>query len=227
MSRPASEIQEIIVHCLATRRDWWAGRSNREKLEEVRRWHTAPKPVGRAWKEIAYASVIFFDGERLMGRDLDGDGDPFNEVGAHTVGRNLRSVGIALEGGFGSSENDQFSDHFTPEQDLALRAEIERIERYCGRKLPVRGHNEFAAKACPGFNVARWYAGQPPRTLAASSTLQAAGGGAAATAVGAVSAVSALDGQAQVIALVVAGVIALAFAWIARERIRLWVKGVH
>lgn len=225
MSRPAEQIDTIWIHCLATRPEWMAKEPLSAKVAEVTRWHTLPPPRGRGWKGIAYATIIDFSGEKAGGRDLNGNGDFYDEVGAGVQGHNARGVHIALVGGFGSNESDAFEQHFTVQQDLALRDEIRRIEEYCGRKLKVRGHNEVAAKACPGFNVARWYAGQPPRTMVQSSTLQAAGGGAAATAVGAVTAVSSLDGQAQLVAIGVAAVVVLAFGWIARERIREWARG--
>jgi hypothetical protein len=36
-----------------------------------------------------------------------------------------------------------------------------------------------------------------------------------------------LDGQAQIIALVIFGVIALAAVWIMRERIKKWARGIR
>jgi hypothetical protein len=154
--RAPSDIDTIIVHCLAVAPDWMKGRPLAEKLAEVTRWHTAPKPKGRGWKAVAYARIIDRDGSWINGRDLDGDGDPFDEIGAHASGHNAKSVGVALVGGLGSNEKDDFFDHFTPEQDAALVAVIREIEAYAGKKLKVIGHNQIAAKACPGFQVPEW-----------------------------------------------------------------------
>ncbi|MTI03234.1 N-acetylmuramoyl-L-alanine amidase [Roseibium sp. RKSG952] len=137
-------VDEIIVHCTATRPEWYAGRSVEEKAAEIRRWHVSD----RGWKDIGYHYLIDRDGGIAKGRAE-------NVVGAHVAGRNAGTIGISLVGGFGSSENDAFSDNFTDAQDSALRNLISDIQ---GRTLVKRvsGHNDYAAKACPGFKVDRW-----------------------------------------------------------------------
>jgi hypothetical protein len=131
-----------------------------------------------------------------------------------------------LVGGHGSSENDDFLDHYTPEQEAALRALIEDIKTRAAI-TQVRGHNEVAAKACPGFNVKRWFAKKPPRpALTESTTLQASavqllsGAGAGVTALGA------LEGYAQLAIIGLAAIVMLAAAWIMRERLRKWAREV-
>lgn len=150
------QIDEIIVHCSATPVNWMSGRSIAEKTAEIKRWHTQQ----RGWRDIGYAVLIDRDGSIAYGRDLDDDGDTFDDIGAHTKGRNSRSVGVCLIGGHGSNEKDKFEDNFTPEQDVALRRVIEDINLYVGKQLPVNGHNQYAAKACPGFHAPTWYARQ-------------------------------------------------------------------
>jgi peptidoglycan LD-endopeptidase CwlK len=71
---------------------------------------------------------------------------------------------------------------------------------------------------------------KPPveRTSAAQSTTVQASAVQVATGVGAAaSGVAALDGMAQVIALIFAGVVIVAGLWIMRERIRKWADGVR
>lgn len=63
------------------------------------------------------------------------------------------------------------------------------------------------------------------RGLTQSTTMQAVTGGAISGGIGAVTAVSALDGTAQIVVIVAALVAAAALAWIARERIRKFVEG--
>ena len=151
---PSKEnIKGIIIHCSATKPDWMAGHSVEEKRDEIRRWHVEDN----GWSDIAYASVIDRDGSRAAGRDLDKDGDVYEEIGAHTKGMNDEYGGFCLLGGHGSNEKDDFFDHFMMEQEIAALKEIRAIEEYAGRPLPVHGHNEFAAKACPGFDVRVWY----------------------------------------------------------------------
>jgi zinc D-Ala-D-Ala carboxypeptidase len=114
---------------------------------------------------------------------------------------------------------------------------------------------ELAAKAC-GFRGFGYYSksgfmhidtgpartwGQPfPRsetmliaepeareTVAQSTTVQAAGAQVVASAGAGVAAVGALDGTAQIVALVAVGVVVLAALWIARERLKRWAEGVR
>ena len=137
-------IKEIIVHCTATRPEWWATKSTGQKVAEIRRWHVSE----RGWRDIGYHYLIDRNGTIATGR-------PLEQIGAHTQGRNTGSIGIALFGGHGSAETDQFSDHFTGAQDKALRDLIARLQTQFGQ-LRISGHNEYAAKACPGFQVGLW-----------------------------------------------------------------------
>jgi N-acetyl-anhydromuramyl-L-alanine amidase AmpD len=142
-------ITEIIVHCTATRPDWWAGKSTAAKVAEIKRWHVKE----RGWSDIGYHYLIDRDGVVMKGRDIARDG-------AHVQGRNKGTIGVSLFGGHGSAETDQFSDHFTPQQDAALRNLIADLRKRFGN-VPVTGHNQYAAKACPGFNVPKWLARAP------------------------------------------------------------------
>ncbi len=139
-------VREIIVHCSATRPDWMAARPIAEKVAEIRRWHLA-----NGWKDIGYHWIIDRDGKVLAGR-------PETVIGAHTVGKNAGSIGICLIGGHGSAETDSFNDHFTRAQDITLGQMIDAISARTQIER-VSGHNEYAAKACPGFNVPAWMAG--------------------------------------------------------------------
>lgn len=137
-------ITEIIVHCSATRPNWMDGKSAAAKVRELRLWHTRD----RGWSDIGYHYVIDRDGTVLPGRPLD-------RVGAHTQGRNTGTVGVCLIGGHGSAATDVFEQNYTAAQDRALRALIADLKRKYG-KLAVSGHNQWAAKACPGFEVPAW-----------------------------------------------------------------------
>jgi hypothetical protein len=219
-------INEIVVHCTATRPEWWAGRSARDKVNEVRQWHVRD----RGWSDIGYHYLIDRDGTVVEGR-------PLSRTGAHVRGRNTGTIGIALFGGFGGSTHDDFADNFTPEQDAALR----RLLTTLGERFPtinkISGHNEYAAKACPTFDVRGWLTQEPlqatnrPRmerartSLAQSTTMQAASAQIGGALVGGATAVSALDETAQIVALVACVVIGLAALWIMRERIKKWAHG--
>lgn len=210
-------IDEIVIHCTATRADWWQSKSTNQKVSEIKRWHVED----RKWSDIGYHYLIDRNGTIASGR-------PVEKVGAHVKGRNKGTIGIALFGGHGSSEKDSFEDNFTPEQDFALRNLIAELSLKYGVKK-VSGHNQYAAKACPGFDVPRWLARKPAtadRTRAVqSTTVQASAVQIASGAGGAVAAVGALDGTAQLIAIGGCVLVVLLALWIMKERLRAWADG--
>lgn len=126
--------------------------------KEIRKWHTDAPPAGRGWADIGYHFVIRRNGVVEDGRDLDGDGDIFEEVGAHTVGYNQNSIGICMVGGLGST--GQPENNFTPEQWKALKTLLREL-RVKFKMATIHGHNEFAAKACPSFDVQKWLKENP------------------------------------------------------------------
>lgn len=207
-------IDEIIIHCTATRPDWEPNLTPKRKLSIIRGWHT-----DKGWSDIGYHYVIFRDGTVLTGR-------PIEKIGAHVKGHNTGTIGVSLEGGFGSATTDSFSDHFTEEQEKALKTLLEDLKsKYDIKK--ITGHNQYAPKACPGFDVPTWL-GKPEKTrekVTQSKTVQASAVTIASGAGAAVSAVSTLDDVSQYIVLVFAGVIILAGMFIMRERIKAWAKG--
>ena len=85
---------------------------------------------------------------------LDGsieNGRPESEIGAHCRGHNTESIGICYIGGV--DRHGCPEDTRTEAQKISLRKLVELLQsRYPG--ATVHGHNEFAAKACPSFNVA-------------------------------------------------------------------------
>ena len=148
-------INEVIVHCAATRPNWMAGRPLADKVAEIRRWHTRD----RGWRDIGYHWIIDRDGSVAPGR-------PESQIGAHVAGRNARTIGVCLLGGFGSRERDRFEQHFTPEQDRALRQLLREIQAR-HRITRISGHHEYAAKACPGFEVRPWLGQAAPNAAPA------------------------------------------------------------
>ena len=145
-------LDEIIIHCTATRPEWWELRSTADKIAEVRRWHVEE----RGWRDIGYHFLIDRNGYTVAGRPLD-------QVGSHTKGKNTGTIGIALFGGHGAAADDKFGDHFTPDQDQSLRALLVRLMRQYPGIRTVSGHNHYAKKACPGFSVPSWYAKARPQ----------------------------------------------------------------
>jgi len=114
------------------------------KAAEIRLWHVRDK----GWRDIGYHYLIDRNGAVVTGR-------PVEQTGSHVKGRNTGTIGICLIGGHGADAADQFAEHFTPQQDAALRNHIADLRKKYGA-IPVNGHNQYAAKACPGFNVPSW-----------------------------------------------------------------------
>lgn len=210
-------IDMIIVHCSATRPEWMADKSVNEKRDEIRRWHVEDN----GWSDIGYHAVIDRDGSIAEGRD-------FATQGAHARGHNKTSLGPCLIGGHGSSENDAFSDNFTPAQNRALRRWIDDRKAEFPAITKVIGHNELSAKACPGFRVDRWLANKPPaRTSAAESTTVQASTITAVAGAGGTVLASLSDMHPVVQGVFIGGcllIVAMA-AYIFRERIRKFAGG--
>lgn len=130
-----------------------AGQSMADKVKEIRRWHVSD----RGWKDIGYHYLIDRNGTVATGR-------PVEQVGAHVAGHNTGTIGVCLIGGHGSSETDRFDQHFTAHQDKALRVLLADLKRKFPGVVKITGHNQYAAKACPGFNVGAWYLSAKPVT---------------------------------------------------------------
>lgn len=206
------KIDEIIVHCSATHPGWRRGETGEQRLEEIRRWHT--EECG--WSDIGYHWVIDRDGTERIGRRV---GIP----GAHCSQRNAHSIGICLVGGAGSEADDTFLDHYTPAQDAALRRLIASLQRQYRSITKITGHNQHAAKACPGFSVPRWLKRRPPsstmdsakdktkRAIRDGGPLGAAGGFSVA---GIAAALGGWDGYAQLAVIVMVGAFGAAFLYI-------------
>lgn len=133
--------KEIIIHCSAYPPNWKKDFSTKAKVEAIREDHINR----RGWSDIGYHHLIDRDGTLAVGR-------PWNKTGAHVRGRNTGTRGVCLLGGKGSNENDDFFDHFTQEQFDALENYLQSLLLVMPH-LKFSGHNEYAAKACPGFQV--------------------------------------------------------------------------
>ena len=127
------KINEIIVHCSATaeERDYTVG--------DIDSWHKS-----RGWQCIGYHYVIYRDGSVHTGR-------PVAQIGAHCTGHNANSIGVCYIGGC-AADGKTPKDTRTPQQREALRRLVADLQKqYPG--ATVHGHREFAAKACPSFDV--------------------------------------------------------------------------
>ena len=127
------KINRIIIHCSAT------AEGKDYTVADIDRWHKS-----RGWQCIGYHYVIYRDGSVHAGR-------PVAQIGAHCAGNNANSIGICYIGGL-AADNKTPKDTRTPAQIQAMRDLIGELKKkYPG--ATVHGHNEFAAKACPCFDV--------------------------------------------------------------------------
>ncbi|MFN8996759.1 MAG: N-acetylmuramoyl-L-alanine amidase [Pseudomonadota bacterium] len=128
-------ITKVIIHCAATKPSMDIGAS------EIKKWH-----LDRGWKDIGYHYVIRRNG------DIE-NGIAVALAGSHTKGHNANSIGICLVGGI--NDKGEPESNFTKAQ----WATLERLVRVLKVDFPhatVHGHREFAAKACPSFDVQEW-----------------------------------------------------------------------
>ncbi len=129
------KISEIIIHCTAT----VAGQD--VSLSQIISWHRA-----RGFRTIGYHYLIALDGTIQQGRPLD-------EIGAHCLGHNANSIGVAYVGGL--DHDGKPADTRTAAQRSSLLSLLKSLKS----KFPyatIHGHREFANKACPCFDVAEY-----------------------------------------------------------------------
>ena len=144
-------ITEIIVHCSDTPE----GRN--QTVNDIRAWHKA-----RGFADIGYHYVVYRDGSVAEGRDI-------NLIGAHCTGHNSHSIGVCYVGGCeGEHKNgkivpktDEHGNHIPKDtRTLAQKASLINLLKDLRRLYPyakIRGHRDFANKACPSFDATQEY----------------------------------------------------------------------
>lgn len=136
MKKFTKQISEIIIHCTATP----AGRDLH--VSDITRYH-----LQRGFDSIGYHYLVALDGTIEPGR-------PTEYIGAHCLGHNDRSIGVAYVGGVTAD--------MTPAdtRTAAQRSGLAKIVAELRRRYPdatIHGHREFTAKACPCFDVKTEY----------------------------------------------------------------------
>jgi len=130
------KIDKLIVHCTATP----AGRE--VTVQDVDGWHRA-----RGFNGIGYHWLVRLDGFVEPGRDME-------LAGAHCIGQNGNSIGIAYVGGTDSA--GRAADTRTPAQRAALRRLLAGLKRQFPAAT-IHSHRDFANKACPCFDATAEY----------------------------------------------------------------------
>lgn len=132
------KITEIIVHCSATPE----GRPF--TVSDIDQWHRS-----RGFAQIGYHYVVYLDGTIHQGR-------PVAIAGAHCKGHNANSIGVCYIGGC-TADNKHPKDTRTPEQKLALFELLKHLKQQYPSVI-IRGHRDYAPKACPSFDATKEYA---------------------------------------------------------------------
>lgn len=131
------KITEIIVHCTATQE------GKNFTVSDITRWHKQ-----RGFSTIGYHYVIYLDGTRHLGRNV-------NISGAHCEKHNSHSIGVCYVGGL-ASDGKTPKDTRTQAQKTALLALLRELRRIYPMAR-IYGHRDFASKACPSFDAKREY----------------------------------------------------------------------
>jgi N-acetylmuramoyl-L-alanine amidase len=146
----SKQLTYLVIHCTAT------PEGREVSADEIRRWHTSPKPKGRGWKQVGYSDIIHLDGtvENLVPYNDDDVVDSW-EITNGASGINSISRHVVYAGGVSADDVKKAKDTRTWLQELAMITYVkETIARH--PNIKVAGHNQFAQKACPSFNVPIW-----------------------------------------------------------------------
>lgn len=138
-------VTEVILHTSATPGDWHKGKTADQMRDEIRRWHK-----DKGWRDIGYHRVFAPDGTVAMGRSI-------YDVGAHVQGHNSGTIGLCMIPVRTHKGVKTFETYFTEAQRRAVKEYIAELRGLTDIQK-VSGHNEYAAKECPGFRVdsAEW-----------------------------------------------------------------------
>lgn len=131
-------VREAVLHCAAIKTGQFAHMRAYQVFATVNRWHVERGFVNG----FGYHGLIMPDGWFYAGR-------PYWMVGAHVKGHNLGTLGFLLIESREIDRMGKFDDWFTQAQADRLRnllGGIDGLEK-------VSGHNDYAAKLCPGFKV--------------------------------------------------------------------------
>ena len=145
-----AQLKRLVLHCTAT------PEGREVSAVDIRHWHTDPvSKGGRGWKQVGYTDMIHLDGkvERLVDNNEDAQVDPW-EITNGAKGYNSTSRHVVYVGGV-AADGKTPKDTRTPAQKKAMEAYVKDFHRRfpC---IPVVGHNQLAAKACPSFDVQAW-----------------------------------------------------------------------
>lgn len=144
-----NRIKYLVIHCTAT------PEFREVTADQIHHWHLDPPPAGRGWHQVGYTDMFHLSGavERLVQNNEDEFVDPW-ELTNGTVGINTISRHIVYVGGLASDAKTP-KDTRTVFQRDAMTTYIKQFI-VKNPHILIAGHNQFAAKACPSFDVAKY-----------------------------------------------------------------------
>jgi N-acetylmuramoyl-L-alanine amidase len=144
-----AKLKFLVLHCTATPEGMAV------TAEMIKHWHTDPVPQGRGWTKVGYSDLIALDGTliNLTPYNQDDDVQGF-EVTNGALGINAISRHIVYAGGL-AKDGKTAKDTRTHAQLLAMGNYVKQVVQ-AHPTILVAGHNQFANKACPSFNVVKY-----------------------------------------------------------------------
>ncbi|WP_321321473.1 N-acetylmuramoyl-L-alanine amidase [Labilibaculum sp.] len=138
------KLKYLVIHCTDTP----AGRN--VSADDIRRWHTDPKPKGRGWRQVGYQAMFHLNGEieELVPNNNDSFVDSW-EVTNGAFGFNSVSIHWVYVGGKGG-------DTRTTAQKKAMEVDVKAFHAQHPDVKIIGHHHLNAGKACPSFDVQAW-----------------------------------------------------------------------
>ena len=124
----------VAIHCSATPPTMDIG------VEKIREWHVKDN----GWDDVGYHFIITRDGTIEPAR-------PEEMQGAHAPKVNHRSIAICMIGG--SDANGMWSNNFTNEQWVTLKALLLNLTKKYEIKKIIGHYQVDDRKQCPSFKV--------------------------------------------------------------------------
>lgn len=145
------KLKYLVWHCTATPEDRFVS------PDDIIRWHTSKPPVGRGWDRVGYSKLILLDGtiHSFINENDDDYVDPweltYGVSGINSISRHYCYVGGLDKNTF------KPKDTRTKMQRISMRF-LTRLflVKYAHLPIEVKGHYDFANKACPCFDVEKW-----------------------------------------------------------------------
>ena len=132
------KLNGIIVHCSAT------PEGKDFTVADITKWH-----IARGFNTIGYHYVIYL----VL---CVHTGGPIEQIGAHCQGHNADTVGVCYIGGLASDGKTPRDTRTLAQKDALVNLLLSLKHKYPSISW-IRGHRDFANKACPSFDATKEY----------------------------------------------------------------------